>query len=64
VVRLSEGVSTEKNMPGRRFRAELEAPLEVEGRLLAPAGSEAWGELTEVDERMMEESRRDGRASP
>jgi hypothetical protein len=50
VVRLSEGVSSEKSMPGQRFRAELESPLTVEGRLLAPAGTAAWGELTEVDD--------------
>jgi hypothetical protein len=50
VVRLREGVSTEKNTAGQRFHAELDAPLTVEGRLLAPAGSAALGELTEVDD--------------
>ena len=47
-VRLAQAVSTEKNVPGDLFTATLDAPLSINGKIVAPAGSKASGLLTEV----------------
>jgi len=47
-IRLLDGVSTERNSTGDRFEATLDGPLEIDGKLLAPARSRVIGRLTEV----------------
>jgi hypothetical protein len=49
-VRLDQGISTVKNAPGDEFTATLNAPLLVNGKLLAPEGSKVTGQLTQVKE--------------
>ena len=49
-VRLDHGISTVKNAPGDPFTASLNAPLVVNGKLLAPEGSKITGQLTQVKE--------------
>lgn len=49
-VRLDQSVSTERNSSGDTFRAHLAQPLVVQGKTLAPAGSQVVGELTHVDD--------------
>lgn len=58
-VRLSQGISTEKNNAGDRFSATLDAPLIVNGKTLAPRGAEVSGILTQV----ADAGRVEGRAS-
>lgn len=58
-VRLDHGISTVKNSPGDEFTASLNAPLLVNDKLLAPAGSKVTGQLTQV----RESGRVKGRAS-
>lgn len=57
-VRLNHGLSTEKNNSGDSFSASLSAPLEINGMLVAPAGSQVRGQLTEV----VDSGRVEGRA--
>jgi hypothetical protein len=49
-VRLEQGISTEKNSSGDQFRASLDNPLTVDGKTVAPAGSQVVGELSDVQE--------------
>jgi len=49
-VRLEQGISTAKNSPGDAFTASLNAPLVVNDKLVAPAGSQVTGQLTQVKE--------------
>lgn len=58
-VRLEQGISTAKNSPGDAFTASLNAPLIVNDKLVAPAGSKVTGQLTQV----RESGRVKGRAS-
>src|SRR6185369_856358 len=47
-IRLEEPISTERNSPGDIFRASLDGPLAVKGKLLAPSRSAVTGQLTQV----------------
>jgi hypothetical protein len=49
-VRLEQGISTERNSSGEEFRASLDKDLMVDGKTVAPAGSEVVGELSSVQE--------------
>lgn len=57
-VRLDQGLSTEKNSSGDSFSASLDAPLVINGKLVAPSGSQVTGRLTEV----VDSGRVEGRA--
>ena len=58
-VRLQQAISTEKNSPGDPFVATLDEPLMVNGKMLAPRGSQVEGLLTDVTD----SGRVEGRAS-
>jgi hypothetical protein len=58
-IRLSQGISTERNNAGDPFSATLDGPLVVNGKTLAPAGSVVSGMLTDV----VDSGRVEGRAS-
>ena len=58
-IRLQQGISTEKNNAGDTFAATLDAPLTVDGKTLAPAGTRVEGLLTNV----VDSGRVEGRAS-
>jgi hypothetical protein len=58
-VRLSQGISTERNNAGDTFTAVLDAPLVVNGKTLAPRGAQVTGILTDV----VDAGRVEGRAS-
>ena len=58
-VRLQQGISTEKNNAGDTFAATLDGPLTVNGKMLAPAGTQVDGLLTSV----VDSGRVEGRAS-
>jgi len=45
-VRVDQALSTERNQVGDRFRATLEAPVEVEGREVLPRGARVSGHVT------------------
>jgi len=47
-VRMAEGLDSEVNQVGDTFRASLESPLMVEERVVAPAGTEVQGRVTDV----------------
>lgn len=49
-LRLLEEITTEKKAAkvGQRFMLEVAAPVEVNGVVVVPAGTPAWGEITEV----------------
>lgn len=49
-LRLMEAVTTKKKAArvGQRFMLEVAAPVEVNGVVVIPAGTPAWGEITEV----------------
>lgn len=49
-LRMMEEVTTKKKAAkvGQRFQLEVAAPVEVNGVEVIPAGSPAWGEITEV----------------
>lgn len=49
-LRLMEEVTTKKKAArvGQRFQLEVAAPLEVNGAVVIPSGTPAWGEVTEV----------------
>jgi hypothetical protein len=49
-LRLMEEVTTKKKAAkvGQRFMLEVAAPVEVNGVVVVPAGTPAWGEITEV----------------
>jgi len=49
-IRLVDAISTERNSAGDRFAATLDQPLMADGKILAPAGSEVVGHLTDVVE--------------
>lgn len=49
-IRLVDAISTERNSTGDRFAATLDGPLMVEGKTLAPAGSQIVGQLLNVTE--------------
>jgi hypothetical protein len=46
-VRLLNGIDSEKNVVGDTFRATLDSPLEVDGRVVVPAGAEIVGRVAE-----------------
>ena len=50
LVRMIDGVDSERNHVGDRFRASLETNLEQDGYILARRGTEVYGELTNVHE--------------
>ena len=50
MVRLIDGVDSEKNAVGDRFRASLEENLYVGETLVAPKGTDVYGRLAEVKE--------------
>ncbi|MBI2819897.1 MAG: hypothetical protein HYX73_07950 [Acidobacteria bacterium] len=58
-VRLQQGISSEKNNAGDTFAATLDAPLRVNGKTLAPAGTRVEGLLTNV----IDSGRVEGKAS-
>lgn len=47
---MSEEITTKKKLAkvGQRFQLEVSAPVEVNGVIVIPAGSPAWGELISV----------------
>ena len=47
---MMEDVTTKKKAAkaGQRFQMEVAAPVEVNGMVVIPAGTPAWGEITEV----------------
>lgn len=49
-LRMMEEVTTQKKAAkvGQRFMLEVVAPVEVNGVVVVPAGTPAWGEITEV----------------
>lgn len=49
-MRMMEEVTTKKKAArvGQRFMMEVAAPVEVSGVVVIPAGTPAWGEITEV----------------
>jgi hypothetical protein len=49
-LRMMEAVTTKKKAAkvGQRFQLEVAAPVEVNGVVVIPAGTPAWGEITEV----------------
>lgn len=49
-LRLMEEITTKKKAAkvGQRFMLEVAAPVEVNGVVVVPAGTPAWGEITEV----------------
>jgi hypothetical protein len=47
-VRMMDGLDSEVNQVGDTFRASLESPLMVEDRVVAPAGTEVQGRVTDV----------------
>lgn len=49
-LRLMEEITTQKKAArvGQRFMLEIAAPVEVNGVIVIPAGTPAWGEITEV----------------
>ena len=47
-VRMTDGIDTEKNVVGDTFRASLESPLMVGERVVAPAGTEVEGRVTDL----------------
>jgi hypothetical protein len=50
LVRMIDGVDSEKNKVGDRFRASLEADLTVDGVVVAPKGTDVYGRLAEAQE--------------
>ncbi|HUK88619.1 MAG TPA: BON domain-containing protein [Terriglobales bacterium] len=46
-VRMLNGIDSEKNTVGDTFRANLDSPLEVDGRVVVPAGAEVIGRVAE-----------------
>ncbi len=48
LVRMIDSVDSKKNKVGERFRASLEAPLTVDGRVVAPKGTDVYGRLSEA----------------
>lgn len=49
-LRLMEEITTKKKAAkvGQRFMLEVAAPVEINGIVVIPAGTPAWGEITEV----------------
>jgi hypothetical protein len=49
-LRLMEEITTKKKAArvGQRFQLEVAAPVEVNGVVVIPSGTPAWGEITEV----------------
>ena len=49
-LRMMEEVTTKKKVArvGQRFELEVAAPIEVNGVVVIPSGTPAWGEITEV----------------
>ena len=49
-LKMMEEVTTKKKAAkvGQRFQLEVAAPVEVNGVIVIPAGTPAWGEITEV----------------
>ena len=45
-VRVDQALSTERNRAGDKFRATLEAPVEIEGREVLPRGARVSGHVT------------------
>jgi len=50
LVRMIDGVDSDKNRVGERFRASLQENLVVEGRIVAPKGTDVYGRLSEARE--------------
>lgn len=46
-VRMLNGIDSEKNVVGDTFRASLDSPIEVDGRVVVPAGAEIVGRVAE-----------------
>lgn len=49
-IRLQDAISTKENSSGDRFNAVLNRPLAMEGKVLAPVGSDVIGRITQVEE--------------
>ena len=58
-IRLEQAISTERNSPGDSFTASLDAPLMVDGKVVAPSHSRVEGQIIQVKE----SGRVEGRAS-
>ena len=58
-IRLEQAISTERNSPGDSFTASLNAPLMVDGKVVAPSHSRVEGQIIQVKE----SGRVEGRAS-
>jgi hypothetical protein len=50
LVRMIDGVDSDKNHVGDRFRASLEQDFVVEGAVIAPRGTDVYGRLSEAKE--------------
>jgi hypothetical protein len=48
-VRMEDSIDSARNHPGETFRATVDAPLTVDGRVVLPAGAEAIGRLTAIE---------------
>jgi hypothetical protein len=48
-IRLDEALSTERSFQGDQFRATLDAPIVVDGLVIAEKGSRAMGRVVEID---------------
>jgi len=50
LVRMIDGIDSDRNRVGERFRASLQENLVVEGRIVAPKGTDVYGRLSEARE--------------
>jgi hypothetical protein len=49
-VRLADTIGTDRSHPGETFRAKVDAPVLVNGRVAVPQGAEAIGRITSVNQ--------------
>ena len=49
-VRMVETVDSEKNHAGQTFRAAVDNPIQVDGKMVVPRGAEAIGRLVDVEQ--------------
>jgi hypothetical protein len=47
-VQLIDGMSSDQNVAGQMFRATLDAPVVIHGRMVFPRGTNAWVQLVRV----------------
>lgn len=49
-VRMADSIDSDKNHPGETFRATVDAPVTVDGKVVVPQGAEVIGRLTTVEQ--------------